>query len=136
MDQQDYTHKMMQILNDKKYKTLKRDPTVKIKNKIANTLKRLRNERQLDEKMCALLTPRYSSAPQMYGLPKVHKEGTPMRPIVSCIGSPSYNLAKELSRMYPHPPGRKLPPHNEELSSICEKHQDCGDGSRGPNGEL
>ena len=33
----------------------------------------------------------------MYGHPKVHKEGTPMRPIVSCIGSPSYNLAKELS---------------------------------------
>ena len=28
------------------------------------------------------------------------------------------------------PPGRKLPPHDEELSSICKKQQDCGDGSR------
>ena len=99
MDQQYYTQKMMQIINDKKYKTLKRDPTVKIENKIANTLKRLHNEGHLDEKMCDFLTARYSSAPQMYGLPQVHKEGTPMRPIVSCIGSPSYNLAKELSRI-------------------------------------
>ena len=36
---------------------------------------------------------------QMYGLPKIHKEGCPMRPTVSAIGSPSYSLAKELSRI-------------------------------------
>ena len=35
----------------------------------------------------------------MYGLPKVHKEGVPMRPIVSTIGSPTYRLAKELARI-------------------------------------
>ena len=35
----------------------------------------------------------------MYGLPKIHKEDTPMRPIVSTINSPSYKLAKELARI-------------------------------------
>ena len=35
----------------------------------------------------------------MYELPKVHKEQIPMRPIVSTIGSPTYRLAKELSRI-------------------------------------
>lgn len=35
----------------------------------------------------------------MYGLPKVHKDGTSMRSIVSAIGYPSYNLAKELARI-------------------------------------
>lgn len=38
-------------------------------------------------------------APQLYGLPKVHKEGTPLRPIVLTIGSPTYNLAKKLARI-------------------------------------
>ena len=46
-----------------------------------------------------LLTPRYSTPPQMYGLPKIHKEDTPMRPIMSTINSQSYKLAKELVRM-------------------------------------
>ena len=42
---------------------------------------------------------RYSDPPQMYGLPKVHKENIPMRPIVSTISSPTYRLAKELARI-------------------------------------
>ncbi len=35
----------------------------------------------------------------MYGLPKVHKDQVPMKPIVSTIGSPCYRLAKELARI-------------------------------------
>ena len=35
----------------------------------------------------------------MYGLPKIHKENTPIRLIVSTINSPSYKLAKELARI-------------------------------------
>ena len=35
----------------------------------------------------------------MYGLPKIHKPNIPLRPIVSSIGSATYHLAKELSRI-------------------------------------
>ncbi|MDA8031702.1 MAG: reverse transcriptase domain-containing protein, partial [Alphaproteobacteria bacterium] len=45
------------------------------------------------------LTPRQSSAPQIYGLPKIHKAEVPLRPIVCTIGSPTYDLAKELARV-------------------------------------
>jgi hypothetical protein len=38
--------------------------------------------------------------PLLYGLPKVHKEGTPMRPVVSFISSPTYLLAKLLDRWF------------------------------------
>ena len=34
-----------------------------------------------------------------YGLPKLHKPNIPLRPIVSSIGSPTYNLSKELARI-------------------------------------
>ena len=99
MDKTDYDTKMRAILQDDQYRPLPRDPTVKVENKIADTLKRLRNQGHLDHKLCDFLIPRYSTPPQMYGLPKIHKEDTPMRPIVSTINSPSYKLAKELARI-------------------------------------
>nr|VZI17812.1 unnamed protein product [Spirometra erinaceieuropaei] len=36
--------------------------------------------------------------PRFYGLPKVHKDGAPLRPIVSLKGTPTYGLAKWLFR--------------------------------------
>ena len=99
MDKEDYSKRMTTVLDNGKYTTLKRDPTVKVENVITNTLKRLRTEGYIDDKMCDFLTPRYSSPPQMYGLPKIHKEDIPMRPIVSTTGSPTYRLAKELARI-------------------------------------
>ena len=35
----------------------------------------------------------------LYCLPKLHKENTPLRPIVSFTGSPTYNLSKDLARI-------------------------------------
>ncbi|ERL94967.1 hypothetical protein D910_12239 [Dendroctonus ponderosae] len=34
-----------------------------------------------------------------YGLPKIHKSDVPLRPIVSAIGSPTYDIAKYLTRL-------------------------------------
>ena len=36
---------------------------------------------------------------KLYGLPKVHKDGTPMRPILSTIGSANYIVAKILNKI-------------------------------------
>ena len=35
----------------------------------------------------------------MYGLPKIHKEGTPVRPIISAVKTYNYNLAKWLNEI-------------------------------------
>ena len=40
-----------------------------------------------------------AGAPKFYGLPKIHKEGMPMMPIVSSIGAASYEASKELARI-------------------------------------
>jgi len=40
-----------------------------------------------------------SRAGIMYGLPKIHKEGAPVRPIISGIGTYNYKLAKYLDRI-------------------------------------
>ncbi|XP_046391246.1 uncharacterized protein LOC124159465 [Ischnura elegans] len=45
------------------------------------------------------LIPQAPVPPRLYRLPKVHKEGVPLRPIVSAIGSPTYNLARHLTSL-------------------------------------
>ncbi|XP_062542205.1 uncharacterized protein LOC134210194 [Armigeres subalbatus] len=35
-----------------------------------------------------------ATAPRIYGAPKAHKEGLPLRPVVACMTSPSYKLSK------------------------------------------
>ena len=42
------------------------------------------------------MRPSASRSPMIYGLPKIHKDNILRRPIVSCIGSPTYRLAKHL----------------------------------------
>ena len=43
--------------------------------------------------------PTAAVPPKFYGLPKIHKRGIPLRPIVSSRGSISYEVAKELARI-------------------------------------
>ena len=100
LSKEEYIQKMRQITDDdSKYRILRRDPTVKTENRISDALKRLQQQGYIDEKLRDRLTPRYSNPPQLYGLPKIHKDGVPMRPIVSAVGSPCYRLAKELARI-------------------------------------
>ncbi|BHF66735.1 hypothetical protein SprV_0200975700 [Sparganum proliferum] len=42
--------------------------------------------------------PQDTALARFYGLPKVHKDGAPLRPIVSLKGAPTYGLAKWLFR--------------------------------------
>ncbi|BHF59794.1 hypothetical protein SprV_0100275500 [Sparganum proliferum] len=42
--------------------------------------------------------PQDTALARFYGLPKVHKDGVPLRPIVSLKGTPTYGLAKWLFR--------------------------------------
>ena len=45
------------------------------------------------------LSPKLPTMPHLYGLPKIHKVGTPMRPIVASLRSPCNNLAKWLTKI-------------------------------------
>ena len=41
-------------------------------------------------------------APKFYGLHKIHRLDTPLRPIVSSCGSVTYGVAKELTKILKH----------------------------------
>ena len=100
LNKEEYTSKMKQIVEDRSnYRPISRDPIVRVENRIATALKKLCKQGHIEEKLCDYLVPHYSSPPQLYGLPKVHKDGVPMRPIVSEVGSPCYKLVRELARI-------------------------------------
>ena len=61
-------------------------------------MKCIKTEGGIDESTYKRLYPTGAGSPKFYGLAKVHKEGTPLRPIVSSTGAVTYTTAKELSR--------------------------------------
>ncbi|XP_057308994.1 uncharacterized protein LOC130647229 [Hydractinia symbiolongicarpus] len=90
MNTLDYINKCNEHINKGPYKLLKKDPTEVIKRE-ANTSKR---KEYIDDKQYYRLKPCDGPPPRFYGLPKIHKQGNPIRPIVSCTGTPLYNLSK------------------------------------------
>jgi hypothetical protein len=81
------------LLEDPAYRRLTRDPTDSTERRTALLLKKS----TLTEDICKQLHPSGSRPPRLYGLPKIHKEGVPLRPIVSNIGAPTYQLSKDLA---------------------------------------
>ena len=104
MDRSLYEEKMKEILLDgNTYRKLKRDPTTHIEKTVAEKVKQLHRNGLIPDQLKDQLTPSYSNPPQIYGVPKIHKDNNPLRPIiVSTIGSPTYRLAKELARTPSH----------------------------------
>ena len=100
MDQQDYTNKAQTLLQDTNtYKVLPQDPISYLKNKLITLLKDIKQTGGLSTQKYKQLYPTSAVPPKFYGLPKIHKTGTPLRPIVSSMGSITYGVAKELSHI-------------------------------------
>ncbi len=60
----------------------------------AETIKLTRKfKSKLSNQMSYRLNPKSNICPRIYGLPKIHKEGIPLRPIVDFTGSPTGHLA-------------------------------------------
>ena len=56
-------------------------------------------EDKMPRRLESTMTPHYSRFPQFYGLPKDHKPGLPLRPVVSSCGGPTSNISLLLERI-------------------------------------
>ena len=98
MDKTDYFDKMDALVNDKQtYEELKRDPTPALQRKLNSKVLTLKKTDAIDTQRYYRLRCSVPQPPKLYGLPKLHKPGIPMRPIVSFCGSPTYQLPKYLT---------------------------------------
>ncbi|XP_017489302.1 PREDICTED: uncharacterized protein LOC108377546, partial [Rhagoletis zephyria] len=100
MEKSEYDIKMQKIVNDiSTYRVLKRDPTNKFQAKNNEIVEKIYTNKVIDLKERNNLSCKTANPPKIYGLPKIHKEGIPLRPICSSISSPSYNLCKYVVRV-------------------------------------
>ena len=89
---------MNALVNNKQtYEELKRHPTPVLQRKLNSTLLTLKKTNTIDTQRHYRLRSSVPQPPKLYGLPKLHKPGFPMRPIVSFCGSPTYQLSKYLT---------------------------------------
>ena len=71
-----------------------KDPNTTTEQKTTLLLKK---KSSFTEETRRQLSTTSSRPPRLHGLPKIHKEGVPLRPIVSNIGAPTYQLPKHLA---------------------------------------
>ena len=99
MNKSDYINKMNDILADEsKFKKMpsERDKTNVIEKAVSRLLSRLKQKGVIDNTTYERIRPTGSIIPRMYGLPKIHKPGLPLRPILDMCNSPYHHLAKWL----------------------------------------
>ena len=99
MNRADYITKSEELLNTSTYKRIPEDPTKKQKARLVNILKNIKSEGGLSDESYRKMYPTGAVSPKYYGLPKIHKAGIPLRPIISSTGTATYNTAKELTRI-------------------------------------
>ncbi|XP_076047945.1 uncharacterized protein LOC143029226 [Oratosquilla oratoria] len=101
MDKEDYeTKSTTRIHGRNTYEILSSDPTPKLQKKVEGELRKLKETRLITEKEWNKMRPWDFIIPKFYGLPKVHKDGVPLRPIIAFRGSPTYNLASMMGKRF------------------------------------
>ena len=101
LNKTDYHSKMNTILNDsskfKQHTSL--DPlinTLRCEDRLNRYLRKLKNNKVISQSTYDEIYSSGSSPGTLYGLPKVHKTGVPLRPILSAFNTHNYNLSKYL----------------------------------------
>ena len=123
LDKEEYIKKADKLLSQSSYKNISTDTTTRYKNKLITLLKKIKTEGGMDNVTYRRLYPTGASPPKFYGLPKVHKSGMPLRPIVSSIGSVTYETSKELSRILKPLVGRS-PHHVQNNQEFLKQLED------------
>ena len=96
----DYINKLIKLIEDKtKFECIEDDPTIEREKKLKERLLRLKKKGCIDKNDLERIKPSGSRAGVLYGLPKVHKKDSPIRPIISSIGTYNYNLASFLDNL-------------------------------------
>ena len=123
LNKEDYIRKAKHLLNQPTYKKMKEDPTSKQKARLIKLLRNIKTEGGITEEQYKKMYPTGSGAPKFYGLPKIHKQDTPLRPIVSSIGTAVTATAKELAKIL-KPLVRKSHHHLQNTKDFIQQIKD------------
>ena len=98
MDKTDYESKLDSMLEDRTtYLPLTPDPAKECERKLKKLVAGIKD--RLPDTTLSKICTTDGNTPRFYGIPKLHKKDVPLRPIVSFIGSTTYQLSKHLARL-------------------------------------
>ena len=75
------------------------DPTDRLTLKLSEKLLTLKRSGHISEAFYNKIRHRHKQSPRIYGLPKIHKADTPLRPIASCVNTFAYDLSAFLANV-------------------------------------
>ncbi|VDP40779.1 unnamed protein product [Schistosoma margrebowiei] len=107
---------MNSILSDHtrfKFEKSNKDLTDSTEKRITKVLRDLLKKKMIDNSTYNNLRPRESRLPHMYGLPKIHKQDSPLKPLMSMVNSPYHKIARWLAD--------KLEPLRQRLATYTLK---------------
>ena len=106
LNKQDYITKMHDILNDRrKFKKIDTDQllyTLRLEDRLNRAIRQLKKDNVMTEATANNILASGKSPGIMYGLPKIHKQNIPMRPILSANNTVSYDLSKYITPLLSH----------------------------------
>jgi hypothetical protein len=98
LDREDYVGKCRDFISANEFDILLKDPTSAyqkiVKNAVASCVYLFSDKERF------FLTSMNPLPPRLYGLPKLHKEDVPIRPVISSINAPAHKLAFKLNTIY------------------------------------
>jgi len=117
IDVADYNNKMRELLSDSNtYVIIEKDPTKRLTNEVRNLLTNWLKKDYIDIYTYRKMLITDGLLLRAYGLPKLHKDGYPLRIIVSSLKSPLYELACFLHNIIKN----SIP---EALSAVGNRHK-------------
>ena len=105
------------VIKENNFMEIKKNPTNKYKREIKQLIKsspkifqnnnegtintgiHQNSSQNLRNKIAYGLTNNNPSPPFMKGLPKIHKQNIPRRPVINCINSPYYKVSKFITKI-------------------------------------
>ncbi|BHF63681.1 hypothetical protein SprV_0200667500 [Sparganum proliferum] len=99
LDKAEYLQKANALLEDRQaYVKCDGDPMKKLETQINTTFTMLQNNGAMSRAERLATKPTDAAMARFYGLPKIHRDGAPLHPIVSLRGTRTFNLAKWMFR--------------------------------------
>ena len=125
MKKETYKKKLKDLLQAEQFsekKNLTDSVIMKIEKDISKELLAMKKKDEISEAFYNRLRSTGAQPARLYGLAKVHKQGTPLRPVLSLPGSSYDNLNKILAKYFDEIAGAKKIETNTQMArEILEK---------------
>ena len=116
-------------LNDSERKNLTDGWNMKIEKYIKKELLAMKKKDEISEALYTRLRSTGAQPARLYGLAKVHKQGTPLRPVLSLPGSLYDNLNKTLAKYFDEIEGANIETNTQMVREILETTELDSNGS-------